>query len=334
MAESPIDKLTKYKKENYNILLPTTALECIPQMHVLSITVVHISPDPVKKEVYQLPGSKEFALTGHALDKIAAAAGVTWVWQACGRIDDGSDPHYCHYRMVGRVRDFDGTIREMPGDKEVDYRDGSPQIIGFTEKQLTQARQHILSLAQSKAAYRALRKLLQIKSSYSKSELAKPFVVPKLVPNPDLRDPEIKKIFAENMIRGMMNLYGPADMQQPSLPQHTPPAIGAGELDEEPDESPDTVSETPALEAPEEAEQNDADNLFVDEEEKKEPREVLREAFLKMDAESQIQELGALGTLAGKPLSKLKKPIEQFSAAERLKLWEFLTDELSKRSSQ
>lgn len=211
----------------------------------------------VDAETYALPGSENRGLSKVALDKIAAAAGVSWVPGESRRLDDGSDPRYCHFRAVGRYRHFDGTVSQIVGEKEMDLRDGSPateaiitksakkakreaeqkkrpisdaeaRAIGIEKagNQINEMRLHILGHAETKARLRATRSL-GLRTSYSPAELQRPFVVVRVAFTGRTDDPELRREFgraiAQNFLNGHAALYGAATTALPAPAQVMPP---------------------------------------------------------------------------------------------------------------
>jgi hypothetical protein len=223
-----------------HLVTPSTACGSLPEGCEVAISVVHVESDVDGGEVYPLMAGK-LGLAKVALDKIGAAAGVTWDATLSGRLDNGRDPRYCHFRAVGYVRNFDGSIRTISGEKEMDLRDGSPQVEALEErvrekaarskregktpsaqdasKQIREMRLHILGHAETKAKLRAIRSL-GIKSSYASEELAKPFAVARLMWTGRSADPELRRAFAlkqaDAMIGATSMLYGggPAEPRQ------------------------------------------------------------------------------------------------------------------------
>jgi hypothetical protein len=107
-----------------------------------------------------------------------------------------------------------------------------------------QQRSNIHSLAESKAKLRCVRAALGVPVSMPKDQAAKPFVVPALVPDLDVSDPEIKRMVAASLIGAQDALYGPrplpAGLQTPV--QDEPEPIDVSAMAEE--------SEAPAAAAP------------------------------------------------------------------------------------
>lgn len=79
-------------------------------------------------DIYKVPGSSDVALGKNALNRIAAAAGIQWDPEGSRRLDDGSDPLYCRYRVAAFMLATDGTPQSFFEEKELDLRDGSAQV--------------------------------------------------------------------------------------------------------------------------------------------------------------------------------------------------------------
>jgi hypothetical protein len=200
---------SQYAGRDCHLLLPKTSMTNIPAGTTLSVREITIDVD---NETYPLRGGgNKVGLTKVALDKIAAAAGVTWI--SVERIDDRRQIGYYEYRVRARVFDLDGTPREALGTKAVDLRPdadgkGSPgkDADGMSQAQIAQARRYGPEMCESKAKNRAIANLLAIPRSYTKAELAKPFVVPRL--SPDTSDPIARQMVLGMMLGAAGQLYG------------------------------------------------------------------------------------------------------------------------------
>ena len=215
-------ELEQYPEQEYNVLLPVTEISEIPAGAKLAVRQVRIS---VENETYAVDRGRR-ALSGVALDRIAAAAGVTFISER--RTDDRKHPHYCSYEVVAEITDLDGTRRRKIGTKTIDLRDDcgdgtpGPRLAQITStarakgrnpsRQLLQEREYIDSYCASKAKNRAVRQLIGLRSAYDPKELRKPFVAPKLVP--DTSNPEARQMVLAQMTGAAAALYG-----QPQLPQ-------------------------------------------------------------------------------------------------------------------
>lgn len=238
----------QHAAKHYHLVSPATACAIIPEGCSVTLSTVLVD---VENETYELSGKRGLAKS--ALDKIAAAAGISWDARLSGRLDDSSDPHYVMWRAVGSMRHLDGTIVQLMGCKEMDLRRGSAQLEALNERyeakrtkwiangrkgyepkspdgQIREMRLHILSHAESKARLRAVR-ALGIRSAYNADELTRPFVVAKLSWSGQSDDPELRRIFAlkqaDAMLSGTRALYG--DQQTPP-PAPLPPASGMPNL--------------------------------------------------------------------------------------------------------
>jgi hypothetical protein len=219
-----IEEKLRVAAKEFHLVTPATSCGQLPEGCAVAFSPVLID---VEHETYAIPGSSNRGLAKVALDRISQAAGISWAPEMCARLDDGSDPHYCHYRVVGRVRHFDGTTVVIQGEKEMDAREGSPQIEsliaksakkaqreaqqkggslsdadarrvgrGKAENQIRELRLHILSHAETKARLRAIRSL-GIRTSYEEAELEHPFVVARIQFTGKSEDPELRRMFAE-----------------------------------------------------------------------------------------------------------------------------------------
>ncbi len=258
------------------LVAPAPNVASVPEGFGVALSVV--TPDI--HDTYEVGGGKR-AHGRATLQQIGAAAGVSWDAQQSGRLDDGSDPHYCHYRAVGVVRQFDASELVIIGDKEMDLREGSAQIVSMHERyerklaqwlkggkrgkrakdptaQISEMRLHILSHAQTKAQLRAIRSM-GVQSSYTGDELGKPFVVAKLIFTGQSDDPELRRQFsglvASRYLGARTALFGAPG--QPQLPpraeRHAPPEVGNVPL--EPDDAtpsaPEVQTPPPPCSAPE-----------------------------------------------------------------------------------
>ncbi len=249
-----VNKLLEDAMATAHLVSPATVCGALPPGCEVAISLVQVDPNSDRGgpgDVVDVGGGK-LALSGHVLKRIAAAAGVSWDMNASGRLDNGSDPHYAHYRAVGLVRNFDGSVRAVSGEVEIDMREGSPQIEAMEKRarsdaskvanQVRDIRLFILRHAETKAKLRAIADM-GVKRSYTPAELRKPFKVARLMWTGHSNDPELRRIFAEKtadaMIGATSMLYGgqpapqvrPTPQMMPSgppIPQlHAPPPAGS-----------------------------------------------------------------------------------------------------------
>jgi len=211
-----------------NVICPIAAVDHIMPMHQISLRAVVVDPTVdsygAGPECYRDPRfckGDEVALGKNALSKIMAAGGVQIVDKR--RLDDRSDPHYCEIEVVLGVRDFDGTPRQVIATKEMDLRSGAPEtmkpekdsqggktgrLVPYEDTALADKRRHIQSHAETKAIERGIRLLFSLRQKYSAKDLAKPFIVPKLVPALDPEDPDQKAALIRIVEGSSGALYG------------------------------------------------------------------------------------------------------------------------------
>ena len=247
--------------EKYHLVAPATAIASVPEGCEVAISQIQIDADPRNGEVYDV-GMGKFGLGKSALDRVAAAAGVTWDAHQSRRLDDGRDPRYCSWLAVGTYRHFDGTEVQIMGTKEMDLRHNSPQVEALEQRaasknrsadnQIREMRLHIAAHAETKARLRAIRSL-GIRTAYTREELNKPFVVAKLMWTGATDDPVLRaeafRMRAAAMMGGMRALYGPGP--QVALPAASPaPPVMAAVVDYDDEDDGDAAPQLPARQPP------------------------------------------------------------------------------------
>lgn len=231
----------QYAAEHFNLVSPATACGALPEGCSVALSTVWID----EADTYNVQG--KFGLSKSALDKIAAGAGVCWDATQSGRLDDGSHPYYCRWKAVGTYRHLDGTEVQIIGEKEMDLREGSAQVDRMRASaktaetfatQLRDTRAFLQGHAETKARLRAIRSI-GLRTSYTKEDLKKPFVVARLMWTGQSDDPELRREFARMqataMLGGSRALYG----HQPAAPAAatpartllSPPPVGATKAD-------------------------------------------------------------------------------------------------------
>lgn len=258
-----------------NVMFPPTALDAIPPMMKPSATIVKV--DMTKnargyyesKDVYFIT-SDQLGLSKPVILRMLRAAGASaetrklsprtdldnirwgaWVW---GRSPDGSmqiEPGSKSWSWQKCQDDFVRKAVAKPREGE------TPE--GSRARGLDNARQYrefADEQTETKALLRAARAWLGLQTSYKPADLEKPFAFLKAVPDPDLSDPEIKRLYAEKMIDSMGALYGPGMLS--ALPKPDLPALPAeaeeSEFDDEEGEGAPlaevTATEPPANDQP------------------------------------------------------------------------------------
>lgn len=237
----------RWAEDNGHLVSPATTCGRLPEGCSVALSIVHLDANVDAHNV----GFGKLGLLKHAVMKIAAAAGVSFDPHASGRVDDGSDPYYVHWKAIGAWRHLDGSVLPLVGDKEMDLRDDSAQVERIFANastqpkavtQLMEMRAFIMAHAQSKAELRAIRKGLGLRS-YTAVELEKPFVVAKLMFTGQSDNPRIAEANAaairNSMLGGAQALFGPpagSTVPTPQLPMahnvsvgfgHAPPPVGS-----------------------------------------------------------------------------------------------------------
>lgn len=265
--------------ERFNLVSPATSCASLPEGCEVGLAAVAVDTSKQAKEVYDIAGG-QLGLSKVVLDRIAAAAGISWDPHLSRRLDDGSHPHYCRFHVVGRYRHFDGQLQTIQATKEMDLRDGSAQVDGMWERyraskakwdsgnrgrmkyppkeptdQIREQRIHIEAHAETKARMRAIRSL-GIKTSYTEEELRKPFVVARMMFTGRSDDPQLEREFSlmrgQAMLGATSALYGstpqnghdgPRPLPPQALPQrHAPPPLKASRPDDSDPGHPEPIS--------------------------------------------------------------------------------------------
>jgi hypothetical protein len=188
----------------YNVLTPFTQITGLAPQHGIIASIVKINSDPSKGgpgEVYDgLPflGRDEVALAKIGLRKIADAGAIS---TDPVRTDPRNIPNYWEFKCTASYRGIDGTVVTRSATAEWDLRDGSARLKGWTPNQITEGRKNGLRNCETRAINAAIREL-GLKQKYSKAELAKPFLVMRVAFQPDMTDPDQRRLVAENAMRG------------------------------------------------------------------------------------------------------------------------------------
>lgn len=227
-----LESVEGHRKANANMLVAPAALAMCPKQYQPAITTVEIpSTDPKDGWVYPIPGGDTVGLSKSVLLILGNASGLTWMHHQMGRVDNESyGPLYCRWKAVCRVTNFDGSKREVVAHKTIDLRDGSPLCLDLNriaqkkedkyaekdhrdprkvtaDEQIAQMRANIESLAETKAMLRCVRAALGVKTSYTREEIKKPFVVCKMVWMPPQNDPVVDRMIAATELGIMENLF-------------------------------------------------------------------------------------------------------------------------------
>ena len=236
--------LENYDDKKFNVLVPVQTMQDFPDIYKLAINTVKIS---IEDDTYNQNGKK--ALNKIGLEKLMAAANIqvleskqvipsTIHYAAEMAKQLGQPVEYdkrdIAYKVTISVPDLTGSMRIVAATKEMIAEEIHDECINNAlakkkskaegEKDFLQIMKFRNALCESKALNRAIRKALNVKSTYTAAELNKPFAVPIVVPNTD--DPEMKKAMVDRYRIGTNTLYGtdapipePAQVAELEVPQ-------------------------------------------------------------------------------------------------------------------
>lgn len=209
--------------QHYNVLTPFTSVSGIAPSFGLIASVVKLSPDKSAGEVYDglpfLKGQKgtpseELAPAKIGLRKLAECGGIS---TSTTRTDPRSMPHYWEFKAVASYRGLDGSTITREATFEWDLRDGSDRLKGWQPNQVTEGRKNGLRNCEARAINAAIRECgCGIKQKYTRAELEKPFVVVRVAFQPDMTDPDIKRMVTQQALGGVHSLYPAAARELPA----------------------------------------------------------------------------------------------------------------------
>jgi len=320
MEKSASTELDTYRQQNANILTPDIKIDgALSDFHKAVVEKVQLDSDPkTSDDVYYDNNAKGLVISGKGLSKLAGCAGIVWNFEQTRRTDNRSDKMYCSYQAVGGIKKPDGTIIWMKGEYDIDLEVLKEQLVEvYTAKakkdkkdqayidycvnrDLEQKRTHKVKLCETGARNRVIRALLGLKAKYTPKELSKPFVVARIVFQPDPKDPDVKKMMLAAAYQSITGIYGlPAPTQKPG------PEDDYIDVPHETIEPDDFPGDQPEDDSPEESSRLDFENQSRDE---------------------QIGTLQNLMRKKGYDRSKLTHPLETFKETHRLKFFDALIE--------
>lgn len=205
--------LARWQQRQYHILTPFSNISGLASSHGILTSVVQINTDTAAGEIYDgLPFLKkdkgEVALAKNGLRKIAEGLGISTKLEY---LSVGPIRHYWHIKAIASYRGIDGSIVTREASMEWDLRDGSDRLKGWTGNQISEARKHGVRACETRALNAAIRECgCGIKQAYRRDELARPFVAIRVMHQPDMSDPEIKRMVTERALQGTSALYAGA----------------------------------------------------------------------------------------------------------------------------
>jgi hypothetical protein len=189
------DELTVLYKAGHFVFVPFFRL---PKKNGLFVPVYERVPMN-ENDFYQVQGN--FGMHHFAMMKLADAAGIHWSSDGInvGRIDNRSNPNYCSFRVVAKLRTTEGLWQELAASKHIDldakrgaievkhaeawdYKDKfgggkGPQgwdvkkpwpakkdeyVLKFTERDINQLKENIDERCESGAQVRAIKNMMHI----------------------------------------------------------------------------------------------------------------------------------------------------------------------------
>ena len=341
-AEKATKELEKIKPLA-NLLIPDICLEGLSDWHRVVIERIHMDPEPKTykgggDDCYKDSQTGLLRLTGFALEKLSVSANIQWNLPYCSRTDGRTSPKYFSYRSVGGIRKPDGSIAWMSNTYDLDLdaeedeltkihtKNGGKNKSGkaldeyvryCVDRDLTFKRKHAIKLCESGSRNRVIRKILNVKSGYTCEEMQKPFVTIRVIFQPPLDDPEVKRQLLAASIQAATGIYG--NVAQTALPAPNNYGGNGDEIIEIPTEGHHTVQD-PDEPIPDAADQGpDAQPDFED-----------------LDADGQAQVLNRLASEKGFPttiisrddfkagVKGITKPFHMLGDAARQKWYEYL----------
>lgn len=181
-------------------IVGSVSVTSLPPLHKVATELVYLDPNPKGLDCYEIYGAG-LCLSATAIQRIANAAGVEYLRSE--RIDDRSDPDVIQWRAVAQWTGLDGVTREEPDNYGLDFGarwedararawKGNKAVKTEAEAkqradaEVRQMRIHGMQRAETGAKSRAAAKLLGLKrGGWTPEQLARPFLVTKIVPDID-----------------------------------------------------------------------------------------------------------------------------------------------------
>ncbi len=208
--------LLRWQALQLHVLTPFANISGLAPQHGIITSVIQINTEKISGEVYDgLPFLKQdqLGIAKNGLRKIAEGLGIS---TRLKYISVGTIRHYWHVKAIASYRGLDGSVINREGGQEWDLRDGSDRLKGWTANQITEARKHGLRACETRAINAAIRECgCGIKQAYLKSELAHAFVATRVAFQPDMTDPDQKRIVLERALGGTNTLYPGSDRALP-----------------------------------------------------------------------------------------------------------------------
>lgn len=317
----------KINADAVNLMLPTQTFgEVLGQYDKVTIEVVTVDPDPKQGDVYE-PAYGKFALGQRPLNAISNAMGIVWDPHTTTVLE--STQRKSRAKATGAMRKANGEWIPLSDEKTIDldvieeeltfkceqdtlegepYWDNghrkhrpwkSPEerqnyIEVEVKKALLQKKKFKDELAMTGAKERVIRKLLAIKATYSKAELAKPFAFPRVTLDTSkmLSSPADRGEAIHRMTGSVSAIFGPGASAPnteernvtPEETQGKPDAeVATGEEQPEEEQGGPPFDDVPWDETPEEIAQRKLKTLLEDPLITQPPKEAIEEMLGKKE---------------------------------------------------
>jgi hypothetical protein len=219
--------LENWRGNDFHVLTPAAAFTALPPQWGLLPVKVEIDTNEEAGEVYAdklFCSGDEVAISKNGLTKIAQGAGMSIKTE---RTDPRTIANYWEVRATVAIVGLDGTRQEWSATEELDLRDGterSKKVLGRNNAAgaLSAARAKGLRGCEARAINAAIR-LYGIKQKYTREELRRPFIVLRMVFQPDMSNPTQAAIATQQAMGGVSALYPSTPLA--SLPPAQPEVL-------------------------------------------------------------------------------------------------------------
>jgi hypothetical protein len=207
-----------------NVLFNPTVFQAVPPMWKLVLGMVKVNPSEESRETYPIPGSGERGLAKVSIDRIAGEAGISV--EDARRLSPLSDINNyefqtavigqmadAKFRRVSATADWHWDI-QLDLNRRIGIKKGEKDPDAYAKRLTMQQREKAAETTQTRSMLRAMRVFLSLKTSYTAAEIAKPFLIAKLVPDPDMDDPEVKQAVIQQALGATRALYPTARLPQ------------------------------------------------------------------------------------------------------------------------
>ena len=204
--------LNKYPEKDYNVLMASTATQ-MTAWHKIILCETKIDPDPDSGDVY--PQGGKLAFSKQALMRLADAAGIRFVGTDSERHEDMSVTATVHgvmtkadgieHQLIGTYTwDVSNRLEQVRLDIEK-YEQKSSRKLSNTDtaQRMIDVRKFAFMRAETGAIERLIRSALGLRSTYSKADLDKTFVIARVVTDMS-QDPMMRLVTAMRLAGGRL----------------------------------------------------------------------------------------------------------------------------------